>query len=119
MLTIFIPVTVDAMTTLWCASGIATDGKSSFVTMQSAADHCVDVYFFKLRRGWFRAIWVGNVKFNFDRSTVNVGCVAGVTQAEMWQQLRNFIEGEGSLYDSTDAAVAAVTGHGSKRDALQ
>jgi hypothetical protein len=111
MLAMFIPVTVDTMTNLWRVSGIATDGKSSFATMQSAPDHCVDVYFFKLRRGWFRAIWVGNVKFNFGKLIVNAGCVAGATQAEMWQHLRNFIEGDGSLYNSTDAAVAAVTGH--------
>jgi hypothetical protein len=62
MLVLFIPIALASMTELWRASGINTDSKSSFARMQSASEHCIDVYFFKIRRGWFGCIWVGNVK---------------------------------------------------------
>jgi hypothetical protein len=111
MLVIFIPITSNSMTELWRVSGIATDAKSSFATMQSSPEHWIDVYFFKLRRGLFGSIWVGNVKLSFAKSEIVIGSIAGSTQEAMWRQLREFIDGEGNLYDSTDAAVTAATAH--------
>jgi hypothetical protein len=103
-LVLFIPITSNSMTAVWQANGIATDEKSSFAKMQFSSEHCIDVDFFKLRRGWFDSIWVGNVKLNFANSVIG-----GATQAAMWRQLREFIDCERNLYVSTQAAVAAVT----------
>lgn len=109
MLVLFIPIALASMTELWRASGIRTDSKSSFAKMQSASNHCIYVNFFKIRRGWLGSIWVGNVKFSFTGSEIAIGSIAGGNQAAMWRQLREFIDGNEDLFDSTHAAMTAVT----------
>ena len=76
--------------------------------MMAANQHTVTILFFKVRKTLFRAVWVGNVSLDFGGSKLYVGSVAGRTQADMWRQLRAFIEEEGKLYPDTAAAQAAV-----------
>jgi hypothetical protein len=96
------------MDALWRHAGIDTGAKSSYAAMMAANQHTVTILFFKVRKTLFRAVWVGNVSLDFGGSKLYVGSVAGRTQANMWRQLRAFIEEEGKLYPDTAAAQAAV-----------
>jgi hypothetical protein len=108
MLVLFAPISKEQMIALWLTRGISTTGESSYRQMLASADHCVDVYFHKAKKGLFGAIWIGTVGFNFARSQMPVGCVSGRSQAAMWKQFRAFIAGTGSLYDDTQAAWTAA-----------
>ena len=99
------PTQVDA---LWRQAGIDTGAKSSYAAMMEAKQHTVGILFFKVRKTFFRSVWIGNVSLEFGGSNLYVGSVAGRTQADMWRQLRVFIEDEGKLYPSTAAAQEAV-----------
>lgn len=107
MLSIYIPITSEAMTNLWRGNRISTDSKSAFAKMQVSREHCIDVNYFKLKRGWLGSMWIGNVKLGFDKSQIAVGSLGGASQASMWHQLRKFTDNEINLYDSTDAAINA------------
>ena len=76
--------------------------------MMAAKQHTVTILFFKARKTLFRSVWVGNVSLDFGGSNIYAGSVAGRTQADMWRQLRAFIEEEGKLYPATAAAQEAV-----------
>ena len=99
------PTQMDA---LWRQAGIDTGAKSSYAAMMAAKQHTVTILFFKVRKTLFRSVWVGNVSLDFGGSNIYVGSVAGRTQADMWRQLRTFIEDEGKLYPGTAAAQEAV-----------
>jgi hypothetical protein len=73
-----------------------------------AKQHNVTVIFFKTRKTTFRSTWVGDVSLDFDGSNLYAGSVARRTQADMWRQLRAFVDGDGRLYPSTTAAQEAV-----------
>jgi hypothetical protein len=96
------------MDTLWRRCGISTDSKSSHADMLTAKEHTVTTIFFKVRRSLFRSAWVGNVSLDFGGGNLYVGSVAGRTQADMWRQLRAFVDGEVHLHASTNAAQDAV-----------
>jgi len=99
------PTQMDA---LWRQAGIDTGPKSSYAAMMAAKQHTVTVLFFKVRKQLFRSAWIGNVSLDFSGRHINVGCVAGRTQADMWRQLRAFLEDEGKLYPSTVTTQEAV-----------
>lgn len=96
------------MDALWQSAGIGTGSKSSYAAMLNAKQHNVTVIFFKTRKNIFRSTWVGNVSLDFDGSNLYAGSVAGRTQADMWRQLRGFVDGGGRLHASTTAAQEAV-----------
>ena len=96
------------MDALWRHAGIDTGAKSSYAEMMAAKQYTVTILFFKVRKPLFRSVWVGNVSLDFGGSNIYVGSVAGRTQADMWRQLRAFIEDEGKLYPGTAAAQEAV-----------
>jgi hypothetical protein len=108
MLWMMIGSTAAEMGALWRLAGVSTDSKSSYADMMAAKRHTVTTIFFKVRKSLFRSAWVGNVSLDFDKSTINVGSVAGRTQADMWRQLRAFVDGDGRLHASTAAAQEAV-----------
>ena len=95
------------MDALWRQAGIDT-GTKSYAAMMAAKEHAVTISFFKVRKPLFRSAWVGNISLDFGGNTVYVGSVAGRTQAEMWRQMRAFMEDEGKLYPNTSAAQRAV-----------
>jgi hypothetical protein len=96
------------MNVLWEQAGRSTGAQSSHAAMIAAKEHVVTVMFAKVRKSLFRAGWIGNVSLDFDRSNLYVGSVAGRTQADMWRQLRKFLEYDGMLYPSTAAALEAL-----------
>jgi hypothetical protein len=96
------------MAALWRLAGMKTDSKSSYAAMLAAKQHHVTLMFSKVRKSLFRSAWVGNVSMDFDKINVCAGSVAGRTQADMWRQLRAFVEADGKLYPSTTAAFDAI-----------
>ena len=96
------------MAALWRQLRIATDDKSSYAEMMQGKQHTVHLQFFKIRKSLFRSAWIGNVNLQSDRSSVYAGSVAGRTQADMWRQLRGFLEAGRELYPSTSTAAEAA-----------
>jgi hypothetical protein len=96
------------MNALWRQAGIDTGAKSSYAAMMAAKEHTVSIVFFKVRKALFRSGWVGDVSLDFANGNLYVGSVAGRTQADMWRQLRAFLDDEAKLYPSTAAAQEAV-----------
>jgi hypothetical protein len=109
MLVLFVPTSMQSMSHMWRRCGIATEGQSSYPHMREASAHTIDVHFFKVGQGWFKTAWVGNVRFNFGKWHVGAGSISGWTQAAMWRQLRQFMDGDGRLYDSTANALRGVS----------
>ncbi|MGO9594936.1 MAG: hypothetical protein ACLQFT_20000 [Steroidobacteraceae bacterium] len=108
MLVLFVPTSMQSMSEMWQRCGISTVGKSSYPQMREAAEHTIDIYFFKVRKGWFKVAWVGNVLFGFGNLHIGAGSIAGRTQAAMWRQLHEFMDGDGRLYDSTADALRGL-----------
>jgi len=92
MLVLFVPTSMQGMSEMWKRCGIAIDGQRSYPQMREAPEHALNVYFFKVKRGWFKSAWVGNIQFNFGDRHVDAGSISGQTQSAMWQQLRQFID---------------------------
>ena len=105
---LMVPSTAASMNALWGQAGLNTDAQSCHAEMMAAKEHFVTVMFTKVRKSLFRTGWVGNVSLDFGGSNIYVGSVAGRTQANMWRQLRAFIEEEGKLHPGTAAAQEAV-----------
>ena len=96
------------MDALWRNAEIDSGAKSSYAAMMASKQHTVTILFFKVRKTLFRSGWVGNVSLDFGGSNIYAGSVAGRTQADMWRQLRCFIEEEGKLHPGTAAAQEAL-----------
>jgi hypothetical protein len=102
-----IPATTAEMTDLWKRSGIPID--ESFSNMLASRDCRICFTFHKVSCGWFKRIWVGNASLDFAGGSEFIGSIAGTTQARMWQRLHSFIDDGDHLYNSTEAAINAVS----------
>ena len=105
---LLVMMTIDEMSLLWKFSGINTDETSSYKDMLDTKQPMLDIRFFKVKKGLFKNVWVGNVSFFIDGGAVGVGSIAGKAQAEMWIQLKKFIGLEHQLHDSTLGAYESV-----------
>jgi hypothetical protein len=101
-------VTPTQMADLWRQAGISTDETSSFRAMEAGGNHLVHIKFFKLKVGWFKTVWMGNVFLSFDPSELAIGCIVGRTQVQMWHQLVQFMAKKAQLHDGAEAALNAV-----------
>jgi hypothetical protein len=109
MLILFIPMSMESMSDMWRRNDISTTGKSAYSKMREATEHTIYIYFYKVRLSWLKTAWLGNIRFNCGSWHVDAGSISGRTQAAMWRQLRQFMEGDGRLYDSTSDALMAVS----------
>jgi hypothetical protein len=99
-----------AMDRLWQDAGLSTSGGSAHPEMMRAKEHHVSVGFFKVRKGLFRTVWLGNVHLDFDNKSMYAGSIAGRTQSDMWRHLHAVLDGVGEreLYKSPGSAYAAA-----------
>lgn len=104
-----INVSGDEMAKLWRQGALSTDAKSLYSEMQKSSQHTVSLIFTKLKKSLFGSQWCGTVSLDFGRWHVNVGAVAGNTQAEVWGRFRAFLAGNGPLFADTERALESLT----------
>jgi hypothetical protein len=108
LLWMMFPITPVQMADLWRRAGISTEETSSFRTMEAGSNHLIHIKFFKLKLGWFKKVWMGNVFLHFDKSELAIGCIVGRTQAQMWRHFVEFMAKKAQLHDGAEEALNAV-----------
>jgi hypothetical protein len=105
-----IPTTREEMASIWKRAGISKAKCDSFPQMLESEERNIRIACFKVKRGLFKTAWIGDVRLEFDTRTVFIGRTARLTQSQMWQHFRSFLDDTGgSLHDSTAAAIAALS----------
>jgi hypothetical protein len=99
------PATAEAV---WRQADKSTDGPSGFVEMCRAPDRTLLVTFYKIRTSLFGRAWFGVVSIMFNRVEVKLGCIAAREQEAMWRQFGGFLLSKAKLFDSVQAALAAL-----------
>lgn len=104
----FLPVTTEQLESLWVDNvGVFDTTHDMLLAAQSLQLY---LRYFKVKSGLFRSRWVGNVKVVFgpksfssigEQGSVDVGSVAGSTQAAMWDHFRRALAGNQMLLHGT------------------
>jgi hypothetical protein len=112
ILWISIPTSLERMTALWKESGISMGPTSAYSEMLASTNQrLITCTFFKVALGWFKgSMWLGNVSLDFQSRNIYVGSVSGRTQLDMWQHLKQYVDGTASLQESSDRAITAASG---------
>lgn len=105
-----LPLSAADLEKLWVHQGLKRDGQQavSFAALKSASDLRLKVMAHKFRRGFFSYHWIGNLEFRSEaKGAVSYcGTVAGKTDREMWDQLRQFLALRMTIYRSPSVALS-------------
>lgn len=101
-------VTREMMRDLWMYSGMSTDESSSYQCMLGSHDHIVNVRAYKVKLSLLSSAWFGEVFLLFGGKQLYVGAAGGRYQLAMWENIRQFLQGNRKLHGSAVDAIATL-----------
>jgi hypothetical protein len=112
------PITPQQLARIWNRCGIVEgdprhDRRSSrsLAQMIASRERAIAIAICRVADGWLTTAWLGEVRLESAGSAVLVGGIAGLTQADAWEQFSAFLDGAGVLYASTSVAADVIWWH--------